>query len=144
MLFLSADAADPQRVQGCLVSEDDVRVVVDHWKGKLARLREDGLAPTGDKAPWEQDLHRRQFMKDTDPMLQDVLKLVVDSGEASASLIQRRLGLGYPRAGRIMDLLEQLGVVGEDLGGGRSRKVIIPPGVDPVKYVFDQYMKSHS
>jgi len=144
MLFLSADAADPQRVQGCFVSEDDVRVVVDHWKEKQAQLLEAGLAPVRDKGPWEPDLKRRQFMTDTDPMLQDVLKLVVESGEASASLIQRRLGLGYPRAGRIMDLLEKWGVVGEEPGAGRSRKVILPPGVDPVKFVFDQYMKSQS
>lgn len=144
MLFLSADAADPLRVQGCFVSEDDVRVVVDHWKAIQAQLRERGLAPTGDKGPWEPDLKRRQFMSDTDPMLQDVLKLVVESREASASLIQRRLGLGYPRAGRIMDLLEELGVVGEEPGGGRSRKVIIPQGVDPVKFVFERYKKSHS
>ena len=144
MLFLSADAADPQRVQGCFVSEDDVRVVADHWKEKQSKLLEAGLAPARDAGPWEQDLKRRQFISDTDPMLQDVLKLVVESGEASASLIQRRLGLGYPRAGRIMDLLEELGVVGEEPGAGRSRKVIIPLGVDPVKFVFERYKKSHS
>lgn len=144
MLFLSADSADPLRVQGCFVSEEDVRVVVDHWKNKQAQLQERGLAPTGGKGPWEPDLKRRQFMSDTDPMLQDVLKLVVESGEASASLIQRRLGLGYPRAGRIMDLLEELGVVGGEPGAGRSRKVIIPPDVDPAKFVYEQYMKSHS
>ncbi len=144
MLFLSADAADPQRVQGCFVSEDDVRVVVDHWKEKQAQRIAAGLAPTRETGPWEPDLKRRQFITDTDPMLQDVLKLVVESGEASASLIQRRLGLGYPRAGRIMDLLEELGVVGEEPGAGRSRQVTIPPGVDPVEFVFEQYMKTHS
>ncbi len=144
MLFLSADAAGPQRIQGCFVSEEDVRVVVDHWREKQAQLHDAGLAPTRETGPWEQDLKRRQFISDTDPMLEDVLRLVVESGEASASLIQRRLGLGYPRAARIMDLLEELSVVGEELGGGRSRKVIIPPGVDPVKFVFKRYMKSHS
>ena len=144
MLFLSADAADPQRVQGCFVTEDDVRVVVDHWKEKQAQLLEAGLMPAKDNSPWEPDLKRRQFMSDTDPMLQDVLNLVIESGEASASLIQRRLGLGYPRAGRIMDLLEELGVVGEEPGAGRSRKVIIPPGVDPVNFVFERYKQSRS
>ena len=144
MLFLSADAAEPQRVQGCFVSEEDVRVVVDHWKAKQARQIEAGLAPTTENVPWEPDLKRREFISETDPMLQEVIKLVVESGEASASLIQRRLGLGYPRAGRIMDLLEELGVVGEEPGAGRSRKVMIPPGVDPVQFVFEQYMKSRS
>ena len=77
-------------------------------------------------------------------MLSEVIKLVAESGEASASLIQRRLGLGYPRAARIMDLLEELGVIGEELGGGRSRKVVIPSGIDPVAYVFERYMNLRS
>ena len=144
MLFLSSDSSDPQRIQGCFVSEEDVRVVVDHWRAKQAELDDAGLAPARKNAPWEQGLKRRQFITDTDPMLEDVLKLVVESGEASASLIQRRLGLGYPRAARIMDLLEELGAVGEELGGGRSRKVIIPPGVDPLKYIYERYMQAQS
>ena len=144
MLFLSADAADPQRIQGCFVSEEDVRMVVNHWRDEQARLQDAGLTPAGNTGPWEQDLKRSQFVSETDPMLEDVLKLVVKSGEASASLIQRRLGLGYPRAARIMDLLENLGVVGEELGAGRSRKIIIPAGADPVKYVFERYLKSRA
>ncbi len=138
MLFLSSDAAEPRRIQGCFVSEDDVRMVVDHWRAKA-----DESAVTGGKgAAWDTSLKRRQFIVDTDPMLEDVLKLVVDSGEASASLIQRRLGLGYPRAARIMDLLAELGVVGEEIGGGRSRKITIPPGIDPLNYVFERYTKA--
>ena len=83
----------------------------------------------------------RKFLADTDPMLIDVLKSVIQDSEASASLIQRRLGLGYPRAARIMDLLEELGVVGEETPGGRSRKIIIPSGQDPLEFVLEQYRK---
>ena len=144
MLFQAADAAEPQRIQGCFVSEDDVRVVVNHWRDAHAKLQSAGLIPADEPAPWEQDLKRRQFIADTDPMLEDVLNLLTPGGEASASLIQRRLGLGYPRAARIMDLLEDLGVVGEELGGGRSRKVIIPPNVNPLSFAFERYMKSRS
>ena len=144
MLFQSADAADPQRIQGCFVSEEDVRIVVNHWREEKARLQDAGFAPGGNAGPWEQDLKRIQFAAETDPMLEDVLNLVVKRGEASASLIQRRLGLGYPRAARIMDLLENLGVVGEELGAGRSRKIIIPADADPVQYVLERYLKSHS
>lgn len=138
MLFLSADAAAPQRIQGCFVSEEDSREVVARWRGEYDKQVEAGNLPAKPAAPWERSLQRRKFLSDTDPMLEDVLKLVVDAGEASASLIQRRLGLGYPRAARIMDLLEELGVVGEELGGGRSRKVIIPPGKDPLQYVQER------
>ena len=144
MLFLSADAAEPQRIQGCFVSEEDVRIVVNHWRDEHAKLQSAGLIPADEPAPWEQDLRRRQFIADTDPMLEDALNLLTPGGEASASLIQRRLGLGYPRAARIMDLLEDLGVVGEELGGGRSRKVIIPPNVNALAFVFERYMKSRS
>lgn len=138
MLFLSADAAGPIRLQGCFVSEEDSRAVVAHWRGEYNKQVAAGHLPAKPVGPWERSLQRRKFLTDTDPMLEDVLTLVVDEGEASASLIQRRLGLGYPRAARIMDLLEELGVVGEELGGGRSRKVIIPPGQDPLQYVQEQ------
>jgi S-DNA-T family DNA segregation ATPase FtsK/SpoIIIE len=144
MLFLSADAAAPQRIQGCFVSEEDTRVVVEHWKAEQAELGETRAAPAKGAGPWEQDLLRRQFIADTDPMLEDVLKLAVKNKEVSASLIQRRLGLGYPRAARIMDLLEELGLVGEELGGGRSRTVIIPPNADPVQFAFERYMATRS
>ena len=126
MLFLSAEAADPQRVQGCSVSEEDVRMVLNHWRAKAAELDAAGLLSARRTASWDQSLKRRQFIADTDPMLEDVLKLLVENGEASASLIQRRLGLGYPHAARIMDLLEELGAVGQEPGAGRSRKSSFP------------------
>ena len=136
MLFLSADADGPQRIQGCFVSEDDVRVVVQHWQRENAKRSDAVAAANPEASPSEAGLMRRRFLAETDPMLEDVLRLAVDSSEVSASLIQRRLGLGYPRAARIMDLLEELGVVGEELGGGRSRKVIIPPEEDPLEYAM--------
>ncbi len=141
MLFLSSDAAGPQRVQGCYVSEDDVRAVVQHWQQwQAARFdaSANGSAKTG---PWERTLKRRQFLTDTDPMLEEVIKLVVEAQEASASLIQRRLGLGYPRAARIMDLLEDLDVVGDVVAGGRVREVIIPPVPDPFRFVLERHLK---
>lgn len=134
MLFLSADSAKPRRIQGCYVSVEDVRKVVQHWQ-----TPDD---PT-ESSPWARGLARRQFLTETDPMLAEAIKLVVDSQEASASLIQRRLGLGYPRAGRIMDLLEELGVVGETASSGRGRQVTIPKGhPDPFKLVMERHLKN--
>ena len=86
------------------------------YNGKLRVLMPANSEPDK-RGPWERTLRRRQFLSDTDPMLEDVIKLVVEAQEASASLIQRKLGLGYPRAARIMDLLEELGVVGDVVGG---------------------------
>ncbi len=141
MLFLSSDAAGPQRVQGCYVSEDDVRAVLQHWQGWQAARFDADSGATVKRGPWERTLKRRQFLTDTDPMLEEVIKLVVEAQEASASLIQRRLGLGYPRAARIMDLLEELDLVGEVIAGGRSRKVMIPPVSDPFKFVLERHLK---
>ena len=141
MLFLSSDAAGPQRVQGCFVSEDDVRTVVQHWQGWQAARFDTDSGATAKRGPWERTLKRRQFLTDTDPMLEEVIKLVVEAQEASASLIQRRLGLGYPRAARIMDLLEELDVVGDVVAGGRAREVIIPPVPDPFRFVLERHLK---
>ncbi len=141
MLFLSSDAAGPQRVQGCYVSEDDVRAVLQHWQGWQAARFDTDSGPSAKRAPWERTLKRRQFLTDTDPMLEEVIKLVVEAQEASASLIQRRLGLGYPRAARIMDLLEELDVVGDVVAGGRAREVIIPPVPDPFRFVLERHLK---
>ncbi len=141
MLFLSSDAAGPQRVQGCFVSEDDVRAVVQHWQGWQAARFDTDSGATAKRGPWERTLKRRQFLTDTDPMLEEVIKLVVEAQEASASLIQRRLGLGYPRAARIMDLLEELDVVGDVVAGGRAREVIIPPVPDPFRFVLERHLK---
>ena len=135
MLFLSSDAAGPERIQGCFIAEDDVREVVNHWRSEKAARAGNSQGA----APWKDDLERRRFIAETDPMLDEVLKLVVKSGEASASLIQRRLGLGYPRAARIMDLLMELGVVGEEIGGGRSREVIIPRDRDPLEFAMENF-----
>ena len=142
MLFLSSDSAGPQRVQGCFVSEDDVRAVVQHWQQWQAARFDSDSGANAKRAPWERTLKRRQFLTDTDPMLEDVIKLVVEAQEASASLIQRRLGLGYPRAARIMDLLEELDVVGEVVAGGRAREVIVPPVPDPFRFVLERHLKN--
>ena len=140
MLLLTADNPAPNRIQGCFVSEDDARAVVNHWRQWQAAHFAGAGEPESERAPWDKALKRGQFLSDTDPMLEDVVALVVDAGEASASLIQRRLGLGYPRAARIMDVLEELGVVGEAKDGGRTRPVIIPPVPDPFRFVLERYL----
>ena len=141
MLYLSADAAEPRRIQGCHVSDEDVRRVVRHWQDEQMKVE---TADVGRDGPWEPELARHQFLTETDPRLEEVIQLVVEAQEASASMIQRRLGLGYPRAARIMDTLEELGVVGES-GGGRVRKVIIPKDQqDPFKLVLDRHLNRHA
>jgi len=143
MLFLAPDAAAPRRVQGCYVSDDEVRALVEYWtdwyqkevlSGKLERQ----------PAPWERGVTQREFLAETDHMLEEAIQLVVETQEASASIIQRRLNLGYPRAARLMDLLTELGVVGELVGGGKARRVLIARGEDPFKRIIENRMKQRS
>jgi hypothetical protein len=138
MLFLAPDASGPQRVQGCYISDEEVNAVVNYWKQWHANEIEAGRGEPGGVAPWERGMTRREVLAETDPMLEDAIALVIAEGEASASLIQRRLGLGYPRAARIMDLLFELGIIGAARPGGRSREVLIKPGGDPFKKIIDK------
>ncbi|MDX2160792.1 MAG: DNA translocase FtsK [bacterium] len=141
MLFMSADAMAPRRIQGCFVSDDEVRGMVQWWRDWHRKQIEEGKAEPIGSGPWERGLTRREFLSETDPMLEQAISLVIAEREASASLIQRKLGLGYPRAARIMDLMQELGVIGEQKPGGRSREVLIKPGRDPFKDVIDKRMK---
>jgi S-DNA-T family DNA segregation ATPase FtsK/SpoIIIE len=138
MLYLASDAAGPRRIQGCFVSDDEVRAIVAHWRKWYAEQVEKGKLERVNNGPWEKGLTRREFLSETDPMLEQAIELVIAEGEASASLIQRKLGLGYPRAARMIDLLFELGVVGEAEPGGRNRKVLIKPGQDPFKVMMEK------
>ncbi len=141
MLYLAPDAAAPRRVQGCYLSDEEVRKLVGYWKDWGDEQVTKGKMQRVTNGPWERGLTRRELLSETDPMLEQAIELVIAEGEASASLIQRRLGLGYPRAARIVDLLHELGIVGEQEAGGRSRKVLIKPGQDPFKEMLDKKVK---
>ncbi len=143
MLYVAPDAAGPQRLQGCFLSDEEVRGVVGYWTAWVKEKVDAGKWDTSTSfAPWERGLTRREFLAETDPMLEDAIQLVVEEQEASASQIQRKLGLGYPRAARIIDLLEELGVIGEQIAGARSRKVLIAKGKDPFKEIIDKRTKN--
>lgn len=133
MLYLASDAAGPRRVQGCFISDEEVRRIVQYWKAWQDRQVEAGRMEPVRVGPWQRGLTRRELLAETDPMLEEAIELVIEEGEASASLIQRKLGLGYPRAARIIDLLYELRVIGPQEPGGRSRRVLIKPGEDPFK-----------
>ncbi|MCA9912545.1 MAG: DUF87 domain-containing protein, partial [Anaerolineae bacterium] len=141
MLYLASDAGGPARVQGCFVSDEETRKIVEHWREWNNEEIKAGNRERVRTGPWARGLTRREFLAETDPMLEEAIEFVVSTQEASASLIQRHLGLGYPRAARIMDMLEELGIVGDAVGGGRARRVLIPRGEDPFKGIIEKQMK---
>jgi len=117
MLFMPPEAANPIRAQGAMVMDQEIEEVVDFWQEN--NPLEDGTAP------WEELL--RQEVDESDQLLEQAVELVRRTQRASASMLQRRLRVGYPRAARLIDELEELGVVGPSQGGGREREVLIEP-----------------
>lgn len=120
MLYLSAEASAPVRIQGAFVSDEEVERLIDFWSDSAPEELLDEEEP-----PWEDQLAREQVLDEHDDMVEQAIALVQEEGEASASLLQRRLRVGYPRAARLMDELEELGVIGRPRSGGKTREVLI-------------------
>jgi len=126
MLFLSSDASGPKRLQGCFVTDDEVRRMVDYWEKWAREKREQGkLEEPKRKAPWEKTLTKLELLSETDDLLENALEAVVNAREASTAMLQKHLNIGFPRASRIMDLLHELGAIGPPEAGGKMRKVLI-------------------
>ena len=128
MLYLAPDASGPRRIQGCDVHDDEIRAIVQHWSAWQAEQIAQGNLTAATAAPWEKQIraHRVAQGSDGDPLLLRAINALKLEGLASASLLQRRLGLGYPRAARIMDSLDELGLLGEAAPGARGRPLVLP------------------
>ncbi len=127
MLFRFAGAPKPNRIQGCFVSDEEVEAVVDFIKkGKTADYDDNIMVEIERQAAVEkkQKTGLAEDGPDEDPMIREAIKCVVENGMASTSLLQRKLKLGYARAARIVDEMEQRGVVGP-YEGSKPRKVLI-------------------
>jgi S-DNA-T family DNA segregation ATPase FtsK/SpoIIIE len=122
MLFLSPEAGSPVRVQGAYLSDLEIERLVDYWQEEAAGDE----APITVFPPWEDMIGREERLDEEDEVLEKAIELVKRTGRASASMLQRRLRLGYPRAARLMDELESLGVIGRPQSGGRTREVLTP------------------
>jgi S-DNA-T family DNA segregation ATPase FtsK/SpoIIIE len=121
MLFSMPEWHKPKRIQGAFVTEDEISAVVDHLKSQ------------GEPDYHEEILHLKVSTagaggvdtgEDDDPLLWEAADIVVTTGIGSTSLLQRRLKVGYARAGRIMDMLEAKGVVGMP-DGSKPREVLV-------------------
>ncbi len=127
MLFNPVGTSKPSRVQGCFVSNDEIKAVVDFIKGdRTAAYDNEVMLEIERQAAIEkkQRTGLEEDGPDEDPMLKDAIRVVVENGMASTSLLQRKLKLGYARAARIIDEMEGRGIVG-GYEGSKPRKVLI-------------------
>jgi S-DNA-T family DNA segregation ATPase FtsK/SpoIIIE len=142
MLYMAPDAAKLARLQGCFVSDGEIRNLVNYWRTRgLSPLeandhrptvvgQEKGSTPTTPgEAPWAGLVAESE----KDDLLPEAIKLVTESGRASTSFLQRRLGIGYPRAARLMDLLEEEGLIGP-ADGSKPREVFWREEPDEADY----------
>jgi len=120
MLFLPPEAGSPIRAQGAMVTDQEIERLITFWQESYAEDEEE--AP-----PWDALLEQEAILAQKDQLIDKAIAIVQETQRASASMLQRRLRIGYPRAARLIDELEELGVVGPSQGGGREREVLIGP-----------------
>jgi len=128
LLFSRPEYGKPQRIQGCYVSEAEIEAVVEFLKAQAEpEYHEDILAVSVGGTTTSYLGHGGD--DDDDPLIWEAAEIIVSSGFGSTSTLQRRLKVGYARAGRIMDMLEMKGVVGPP-NGSKPREVLIDDVLD--------------
>jgi len=132
MLYLASDAGHAVRLQGCFVSDREMENIVQFWREKM-----EGEAP--EEPPWEQALTAMAEAtngesggngydeEDDEKLLRQAIALVKRQRGASASLLQRKMRIGYPKAARLIDQMEEMGIIGPPEAAGRLREVLVNP-----------------
>jgi DNA segregation ATPase FtsK/SpoIIIE, S-DNA-T family len=120
MLFSPMGSSRLLRVQGALITAQEMKLLTEHWKRQAKpEFREDLL-----ENPAGPDAAQQQGAAGGDELLGDAIKTVVGTGAASVALLQRRLRVGYARAGRLIDIMEEMGII-SGYDGSKARAVLI-------------------
>ena len=120
MLYISADSSKPKRLQGCLVTDDEIEQVCRYLKDRAEPEYDEGII---ERQKTSSGSGVYGVGSDDDPLLGEAEAVVTQADKASASLLQRRLRVGYARAARLLDLLEERGVIGPG-DGAKPRDVL--------------------
>lgn len=129
MLYKPNDAPEPRRIQGCFVTTQEVGNIVDFVKEKNSEYDFDSSVEDFIQNPQKQDVFSQNNGESsgdggTDPLLPQAVKCVIENGQASISMLQRRLVIGYPRAARIVDQMQEKGFI-SPADGSKPRTVLI-------------------
>ncbi|MGA7436169.1 MAG: DNA translocase FtsK [Solirubrobacterales bacterium] len=122
MLFRGPGTSKLQRIQGAFVSEEEIARITDFWSSQGEPEFEQELL--SEREPAKEETSDSEFDPDQDDLLDEAIQMVVDTETASVSMIQRRLRVGYTRAGRLVDMLERRGVI-SGYEGSKPRQVLI-------------------
>lgn len=117
MLFLNPEVGTPTRAQGVLITDMEIERIISYWQKNWD-------VDAVEVPPWETLLKEPEEDED-DGLVEKAIAIVRQQQRASASMLQRRLRIGYPRAARLLDQLEAMGVVGPSQGGGKEREVLV-------------------
>jgi DNA segregation ATPase FtsK/SpoIIIE, S-DNA-T family len=124
MLFRPVGTSKLQRIQGAFVTEEEIAKLAGHWAKQGEPEFDAELLETRVDPAEEGD---EDFSPDQDDLLEDAARIVVQSDTASVSMLQRRLRVGYTRAGRLIDMLERRGII-SGYEGSKPRQVLVNEG----------------
>ena len=121
MLYLPMGENAPIRIQGCFISDDEIRRLIEYVCNEQKATYDTSIteAPVEDHNPVSEDSEEYE-----DPLYDQIVEFAISTGKVSASLLQRRFRLGYNRAARVVDLLEERGIVGPQ-NGSKPREVLV-------------------
>ena len=146
MLYMASDSAKLQRLQGVFVSDYELNQLVRFWRGLSSTQTRPARSPSQvpdnliQQPLWEEYKAIEKAVADSqqDELLEQAIQVVREQGKASVSLLQRRLRVGYARAARLIDEMEDQGIIGPDEGGGRARPVLITQADDEADPTADE------
>jgi S-DNA-T family DNA segregation ATPase FtsK/SpoIIIE len=124
MLFKPLGTSRLQRVQGAYVSEEEIALVVEQCRSQREQQLDESLLEPPEPESGVEVEEAGDFDPDEDPLLDKAIEIVVQTQTASVSLIQRRLRVGYTRAGRLIDMLERRGII-SGYEGSKPRRVLV-------------------
>ena len=123
MLFLPMGENDPIRIQGTYISDDEIRRVIEYVSKEQAAVYDNSITQMEDTHLAGVNSEKEEY---EDPLYNEIVDFAIKTGKVSASLLQRRFRLGYNRAARIVDLLEESGIIGPP-NGSKPREVLVKP-----------------
>jgi S-DNA-T family DNA segregation ATPase FtsK/SpoIIIE len=136
MLFKPLGTSRLQRVQGAYVSEEEIALIVEQCRAQRGQELDETLLEAPEGAFTDEDGEEGDFDPDEDPLLDRAIEIVVQTQTASVSLLQRRLRVGYTRAGRLIDMLERRGII-SGYEGSKPRRVLVDESQLPTLVAHD-------